>query len=43
VAVVKKMDEMMMRVTVEREHQAASVADRESACQRDAHDMANTA
>jgi hypothetical protein len=31
VAVVKKM---MMRVTVKREHQAASVADRQSACQR---------
>jgi hypothetical protein len=34
VAVVKKMEEMMMRVTIEREHQAASVADRQSACQR---------
>jgi hypothetical protein len=34
VAVVKKMKEVMMRVTINREHQAASVADRQSACQR---------
>jgi hypothetical protein len=40
---VAAVNEVMMRVTIEREHQAASVADRQSACQRDAIDMANTA
>jgi hypothetical protein len=31
---VAAVNEMMMRVTINREHQAASVADRQSACQR---------
>jgi hypothetical protein len=40
---VAAVDDMMMRVTIEREHEAASVADRQSACQRDGDDMANIA
>jgi hypothetical protein len=40
---VAAVNEVMMRVTIEREHQAVSVADRQSACQRDDYDMTNTA
>jgi hypothetical protein len=40
---VAAVKEMMVNVTIEREHQAASVADRQSACQRDDDDMADTA